>query len=132
MMGHAFTAANLFELASREINVTFSSSSFDGKPQFSYRDRDTSRTFRGDQIVADETRVGRLVSVELEVVPDLRTVTFSLILPTVNIVPGSAGTAVSVPGLVTTSHTSIAGPILGPSKTYRVLTLRGTAQFVEF
>ena len=68
----------------------------------------------------------------LEQIPDLRTVNFTLILPVVNVLPGSPGTYIQVPGIKTTTHTSIAGPVLGPQKTYRQGKLKGTAQAVVF
>ena len=55
-----------------------------------------------------------------------------MILPVVNVLPGSPGTYIQVPGIKTTTHTSIAGPMLGPQKTYRQGKLRGTAQAVAF
>jgi hypothetical protein len=50
----------------------------------------------------------------------------------VNVLPGSAGTHIQVPGITTTTHTTIAGPVLGPEKTYSQVNLRGTAQVVTF
>jgi hypothetical protein len=130
-MATAFKVANLFELAGSDISVTYSSSSLAGGPQLNYRDRDTNRTFSNDEIERGDTPVGELITVGLRAEPDRLTVSFSLILPTVNILPGSAGAAITVPALVTTSHTSLAGPVLGPQKTYHVLTMQGTGQFVQ-
>jgi hypothetical protein len=122
--------ANLFELSSRGIQVTYSTTSITGKPLFSYRDAFISKQFQGDEILLEESRIGQLVTVVLEQVPDLKTVTFTLILPTVKKLPSSTGTAVEVPGIMATAHTSIIGPGLGPSITYRQVMLSGTAQFV--
>jgi hypothetical protein len=62
----------------------------------------------------------------------LRTVTFTLILPVVNLLPGSGGAYIQVPGITTKSHTTIAGPVIGPEKTYSTVKLKGTAQVVAF
>jgi len=55
-----------------------------------------------------------------------------MILSVVNVLPGSLGTYIQVPGIKTTTHTRIAGQLLGPQKTYRQEKLRGTAQAVAF
>ncbi len=125
--------ANLFELGCGRVSVTYSTTSFIGKPLFSYRDGSLNLSFSGDEIQVEETSIGRLVTVTLEVIADLRTVTFTVILPVVRVIAGSVGTVISVPGIRTTHHTTIAGPPpVGPEKTYEVCELRGTAQAVDF
>ena len=124
--------ANLFELSDDHIQVTYSSSSFAGSPLLNYRDGTINREFGGDEIRSVETEIGELLTVTLEQIPDLRTVTFTLILPLVNVLPGSAGTHIQVPGITTTTYTTIAGPVLGSEKTYSQVNLRGTAQAVAF
>ena len=133
--------ANHFELAylspvppwpPQSIQVTFSSTSITGQPQLSYRDYNLHLNFVGEEIDILDTQIGQLITVTLETIPDLRTVTFTLILPTVNVMRQSAGIRVSVPGIRTITHTTIAGPGLGAEKTYAIVNLEGTAQFVEF
>jgi hypothetical protein len=125
-----FTQANLFELNSSSIHVTFSSTSISGDPIFSYRDNQRSLSFRGEDIRLQDTEIGQLVTVTLEVIPDLKTVTFSLILPVVTVMHQSSGIRIKVPGITTTNPTTIAGPPLGPQSLYSIVNLRGTAQFV--
>jgi hypothetical protein len=125
-----FTQANLFELSSSSIHVTYSSTSILGGPLLSYRDSQLSLSFRGKDIRIQDTEVGQLISVTLESIPDLKTVTFSLILPTVTVMQQSSGTRIKVVGLTTTEPTTIAGPPPGPQKLYSAVTLRGTAQFI--
>jgi hypothetical protein len=125
-----FVQANLFELSRGAIHVTFSSTSISGKPLFSYRDRTISRSFIGDEIRFQDTELGREITVTLDAIPDLRTVTFSLILPTVTVMPKSSGLLIKVPGITVTNPTTIIGPPPGPQKLYSVITLSGTAQFV--
>lgn len=124
--------ANLFELSGDDIRVTYSSSSFAGPPLFSYRDGNISRQFSGKEIRSVTTEIGELLTVTLEQIPDLRTVTFTLILPVVTVLSVSAGTHIQVPGITTTTHTTIAGQVLGPEKTYSQVKLKGTAQVVVF
>lgn len=125
-----FTQANLFELSRGDIHVTYSTTNILGGPIFNYRDNQLSRFFRGEEISIQDTSFGQLVTVTLETIPDLKTVTFSLILPTVTVMPQSTGTRVRIPGITTTAPTTIAGPPPGPQQLYTVVKLRGTAQFI--
>ncbi|MCC6552646.1 MAG: hypothetical protein IT372_06425 [Polyangiaceae bacterium] len=127
-----FVQANLFELSEQRLHVTFSSTSFAGDPQLEYRDGRTRRSFRGDEIAMRDTALGLEVTVVLETIPDLRTVSFTLVLPAVHVLPGSMGSRLRSPGIITTAHTTIAGPPLGPDKTYETFDLSGTAQHVVF
>ena len=127
-----FQHANLFELSSAAIQITYSASSFTGLPLFSYRDSSRNLQFSGDEIRCETTAIGELRTVTLEQIPDLRTVTFTLIVPVVNVLPASSGTYTQVPGITTTTHTTIAGPVLGAEMTYSQVNLIGTAQVVAF
>jgi hypothetical protein len=127
-----FEQANLFELGDYSIQVTYSSTSFTGQRQLSYRDNNINRNFMGEEIQILDTDIGQLVTVTLETIADLRIVTFTLILPLVNVIPQSGGTRVQMPGILTTTHTTIAGPGPGAEKTYSTVNLQGTAQFVVF
>ena len=129
-MAKELQTANLFELSGDGIQVTYSTTSLTGEPLFIYRDAYISMQFRGRAILLEESRIGQLVIVTLEQVPDSRTVSFTLILPVVKVLPSSTGTNIEVLGISATAHTTIAGPGLGPSMTYRQATLSGTAQFV--
>ena len=126
--------ANLFELHNATLKITYSSSSFDGKPQLNYRKGATSLNFRGSQVRHKPTEIGTLISVTLKSVPDSRTVVLSLLLPQVNTSAGSSGVQVSVKALETTIRTSIGGPNLvkGQVQTYKAYSLKGTAKHVLF
>ncbi len=69
-----FTRANLFELSGDFIQATFSSTSILGGPILSYRDPQRSLSFRGAEIRSQDTELGELITVTLEVIPDLRTI----------------------------------------------------------
>jgi hypothetical protein len=127
-----FQQANLFELSGNNIGVTYSSTSIAGTPLFSYRDGSNNRQFSGEEIRSVKTEIGELLTVTLEQILDLRTVTFTLILPVVNVMPGSSGLHIQLPGITTTTHTTIAGSVLGPAKTYSHVNLKGSAQIVAF
>jgi hypothetical protein len=127
--GFGLEQANLFELASRSIQVTFSSTSITGRPLLSYRDHNLQLNFEGEEIDIRDTQIGQLITVTLETIPDLRTVTFTLISPLVNVMRQSGGIRVSVPGIRTITHTPLVpGP--GAEKNYVIVKLEGTAQFV--
>jgi len=130
MVMEGFTRATLFELSSKTIQVTYSTTNILGGPIFSYRDTILSRSFRGEEIRIENTAIGEVVTVTLETIPDLRTVTFSLIVPVVTVMTQSSGTRIRVLGITTTTPTTIAGPPSGPQQLYSAVYLNGSAQFI--
>jgi len=130
MVMEGFTRANLFELSGRTIQVTYSTTNILGGPIFSYRDNLLSRSFRGEEIRIETTAIGEVVTVTLETIPDLRTVTFSLIVPAVTVMSQSSGTRIKVLGITTRTLTTIAGPPPGPQQLYSAVYLNGSAQFI--
>jgi hypothetical protein len=128
-----FVQANLFELGNYSTQVTYSSTSLTGQPQLNYRDDTNIRNFVGEEIRFQETEIGQLITVTLESgAADAPPVTFTLVLPEVNVMPQSGGTQIQVPGILTTTRSLFGGPRLGAEKTYSTVNLRGTAQFVQF
>lgn len=126
--------ANLFTLHNATLKISYSASSLDGKPQLSYTKGGTTLNFRGNQVRHKPTEIGTLISVTLKAIPDSRTVVFSLLLPLVNVPDDRPSIAVSIKAIETTNRTSIAGPKLvkGQVQTYKVYSLKGTAQSVLF
>ena len=122
--------ANMFELDSGKIQVSYSTTTIAGVPSLTYRDRNQQQSFQGSSIHTEDTSIGQLVSVTLEHIPDLRIVTFTLILPVVHVMPASMGACIMVPGVTTTTFQNFGGPNPGPERIYRTANLRGTAQFV--
>ncbi len=123
---------NLFELRGGGIKVTDSTSSFDGQPQLTYEDQKISLTFQGKEIRSLDTEIGVQLTVTLEQIPDLRTVTLTLILPMINLQGNES--PFRTQAIITTHKTSIGGPDLvkGALQTYRVKPLRGIARAVVF
>ena len=123
---------NLFELRGMGIEVTYSASSFSGQPILTYKDKKFNLTFYGDDIRRLESDIGLELTVVLEEFPDLHTVTFTLLLPKINL----NGTEIPFRtyGTITTHKTSIGGPDLvkGPLQTYQVKALKGIAHLVVF
>jgi hypothetical protein len=132
-------AANLFSLHNNVIqggqfslNVSYSTSGFDGKPHFHYQDTHQTLNFVGDQIRTVESDAGMLVSVTLRQTVDSGSTTFSLIIPTVLLEP-PAKVPIATLGITTVHRRSIVPQFnLGQMETYSVSQLEGTAEFVEF
>ena len=122
--------ANLFELSGESLQISFGSTNLLGGPGLSYRDQTTNQSFQGEDIQIINTAFGQEITVTLESIPDLRTVTFTLVLPDVTVLQQSLGTCIQTFGVKTTNPTTIAGPLHGPQKLYSVALLSGTAQFV--
>lgn len=122
---------NLFELSYDDIRVTFSTSSFAGPPRFSLSGSKGEHSFSGEEIRTLETELGTEVTVTLETVPDLHTITLTLIVPAISLPPENETTFETV-AIFTTNHTTIAGPPPGPAQTYEVFALNGVAKLVSF
>jgi hypothetical protein len=123
-------AASLFELSCSDTQITYSTSSFAGPPQFSYSGPKGDHSFSGDQIDVLPTALGTEVTVTLEVVADAFTLTLTVVLPHVH---GRLGDEhrFSTVGIFTTNHTTIAGPP-PVEQSYEIIELDGVAKFVLF
>jgi hypothetical protein len=126
------TEPNLYELNGAETQITYSTSSISGQPLFHYKDARHDVNVSGTEIRTQKSEIGRLITATIEQVPDLQTVTVTLLLPTINL----EGTFISfrTKAILTTQRTSIGGPKLvkGALQSYRVLSLRGKARLVDF
>ena len=127
------TQPNLFELAGEYTQITYSTTSFTGQPQFHYQDRQRDVNVTGDDIRSLETGIGTQVTVTLEVIPDLHTLTVTLLVPQINL-DESNESPLSTLAILTTHRTSIGGPGLveGQLQTYEAVALEGTARLVAF
>src|SRR5262245_39936815 len=132
-MAQDATEANFFQLSSDypQIQVSYTASDIGGQEQVSFEDADGSRSFRGpNEVRSLDTGIGKLVTVTLEAVPDLHTITFSVLLPSVLVEGLGEEAAVTAVGLRTTTSTTIAGPPTGPAQSYETVLLEGTASLV--
>jgi hypothetical protein len=123
---------NLFLITGVGIEITYSTSSFEGPPLLIYKDRQNTLTFQGEEISQLESEIGQQVTVTIEQIPDLRTVTFTLLIPTINL--DESEIRFRTIGIIVTHQTTIGGPDLvkGALQTYRVKELMGRAQSVNF
>jgi hypothetical protein len=124
---------NFFQLAGGYTQITYSTTSITGQPQFHYQDQQRDINVTGGDIRSLETEIGTLVTVTLEVIPDLHTLTVSLLVPQINLTEGNES-PLSTPAILTSHRTSIGGPGLveGQLQTYEVVALEGTASLVAF
>jgi hypothetical protein len=130
MMAQDTVAANLFELSCSDTQITYSTSSFAGPPQFSYTGPKGDHSFSGDQIDVQDTRLGTEVTVTLESIADLLTLTLTVVLPDVEGNLGDEHSFATV-GIFTSNHTTIAGPP-PVAQSYEIIALDGVAKIVEF
>jgi hypothetical protein len=121
----------LYELSGNGIQVTYTTSSLTGQPQFYYHDANLAKSFTGNQIQTADTIIGKLVTVFLVQTVDGGNTTFTLIVPTVNL-PPSNFTNITTEGITTLHKFSIFKPPLGQTETYTFHQLTGSASFVEF
>jgi hypothetical protein len=125
--------ANLFTFTGKnETQIVYSTSSITGEARFTYRDRTHDRSFSGDGITVTSSPLGTLVTVLLDVIPDLLTLTATLVLPDINLGDRQM-IRFSAVVILTTSPTTIGGPnlVIGPLQIYQVVKLKGVAQHVE-
>lgn len=118
---------NVFSLSGEGISVTYTTTSIDGRPTLTWHDRTTQRSFRGESIVAEPTKIGSLVTVILGESREQGSSTFSVLIPLVNLVGSHHVSTVGI----TTVNRSAGGP-LGQVSTYQVVHLYGTADQVQF
>lgn len=123
---------NMYEFAGGGLHVSYASTSLSGDPLLTYRDARRTLAFRGDEIRISLTEIGQQVTVTLEQVPDLRTTTFTILVPDINLDDANGTALFATYGITTTHRTSIGGPglVRGPLQLYSAVPLRGKARSV--
>jgi hypothetical protein len=124
--------ANRFVLKGDDgLEVTYDSTSFSGDARLDFRGATREKAWSGEQIRSTETPIGMLASAELEGVPDGYSILVSLLVPSVNVKDGEE--EIETVLIETKIRTSIGGPQLvsGALQTYKLHSVRGTAQAVE-
>jgi hypothetical protein len=130
-MATATKQANLFELSCDGVSVTYSTSSFAGPPQLSYSGPEGELSFSGNDIETLSSALGTEVTVTLETVPDLHTITLTLLLPAFRL-PAGGEASFDTLAIKSTHRMTIAGPPEGAQQTYEAIELHGVAKAVEF
>ena len=122
---------NLFQLSGEGIAATYSTTSIDGQPRFSYKKGRQTLNFAGSDIETANIGIGTLVSVVVARIPDKSSTTFSILLPPVQLTD-TRKQAFRTIGITTVTATTIAGPAAGVQQTYKTVALRGSAKQVAF
>jgi hypothetical protein len=122
----------VYKLNSPHIKVTYSTTSFTGEARLDYEDQQQKLQFSGDDIKIEYTAMGKLVTVTIHKTIDTGNVTFSLLLPEVNL-GDSSEAKITTQGITTENRFSrIPTMNQGPRQIYRFAPLFGTAEAVAF
>lgn len=123
------SAPNLYQLAGNGIHVSYRTKGFRA-PFVTYQDAYRLLTFSGDQVrLAEVPDIGTVVSVTLTLTVDAGSITFSFLIPRVNL-PSHIGASapVDTEGVTTVHRFSLFPQFdMGQLDTYTVVPLRGTA-----
>jgi hypothetical protein len=123
---------NLYELEGEHVKVTYSTTSFDGKPRLDYEEQQRKLQFVGDEIRTEKVEIGTLVTVTLYQKRDSGSATFSLLLPPVNLTKSNES-KIATQGITTfTRFSKIYESNHGQTKFYTITPLSGTAKAVAF
>ncbi|MDQ1470741.1 MAG: hypothetical protein QOJ99_2221 [Bryobacterales bacterium] len=123
---------NLYQVQNNQLHISYSTSGIDGKPHFHYQNASHSLNFSGEQIHAESTDIGTLVSVRIRLTVDSGSTSFSLLVPTVNLQPNQTAPIQTI-GITTVHRFSILPALnAGQTELYSVEALSGTAQHVAF
>ncbi len=125
--------ANLFDITG-PIQINYSRSSLTGQPLLSYKDAERDLTFAGDELHRKSTPIGELVTITVQIHPDVCQVRISLLVPGINVAPGQEvpfDTAIIETVDRSQAHVLPPGPA-GVVQTYRLHQVHGTARSVQF
>ena len=124
---------NLFELQGYNTRISYSASSITGVPQFSYSDRDQNSTFSGEEILSEETGLGRSVTVLLENgAADKPIESLTLLLPTVQLDQESRELPIQTKAILSRRAVFVNRTTPAQLQIYDTLNLYGTARQVVF
>jgi hypothetical protein len=122
---------NFYDLSGDGIHITYATTTFEGPPLFIYHDSSQNRKFTGKQIQSVDTEAGTLVSVVIQLVPDLGSTTVSVLIPRVSLITSDTAN-ITTYGITTLHKTSFFGPRQGQNDVYTVHQLQGTAEWRVF
>ena len=130
-MATATKQANLFELQCDGTSITYSTTSISGQALLSYSGPEGELSFSGSEIETATTALGSEVTVTLRTIPDLHTITWTLLLASFRL-PEDGESPFETLAIKTTHHTTIAGPPEGAGQSYEAVALHGVARAVAF
>ncbi|PYP88623.1 MAG: hypothetical protein DMF61_05405 [Blastocatellia bacterium AA13] len=123
---------NHFDLHGHGTHIVYDTTSFTGKPQFTYTTGGHSQSFTGDEIRTQDSEIGTLVTVTIFKTVDTGSTTLTLLVPHVNLVNNKSH--IKTEGIITVHHFFASNPglIKGQLETYQTIALQGTAALLEF
>lgn len=123
---------NLFELQGYDVQITYSTTSITGQPQFNYSDRTESRSFNGDEILVEETGLGQIVTVQLKNnAADEGLESVTLLIPVIQLTAEAKSVAIQTLAVLS-RQTVFVAPGTRQLQSYNPVFLAGTAQLVDF
>ena len=131
-MAQQVNQPNLFELSGDGVQITYSTTGFDGKPHFDYQGPygpQVSLSFTGSEISTQQSVLGTLISVSLVRTIDAGDTVLTLLLPYVSLTGQYAQTFDTL-AIITQTFGIL--PHQGAQPTYQVVTLSGSARMVSF
>jgi hypothetical protein len=133
MAVHATTTQqgpNLFEFVYEDTKITYTPGGSSSEPRFSYAGPMGRHSFRGDEIRAFESARGLEVSVTLDRVSHLRTITLTVFVPEVQLAGETEASFQTVGIHATHRRTLTGGP--GATLTSEPMEFDGLARLIEF
>ena len=123
----------LYELRGENVRITYSTSSINGQPQFSYQGpeiAENTRTFTGAAIRTQASELGTLVSVTLIESVDAQRIAVTLLVPTIHLIGQETEQSFKTLAIVTETFGIL--PHTGAQPTYHGVHLHGTAKLAVF
>ncbi len=124
---NAMVQPTQYVMSGKNLEISYQTGDLNAEPVFKYSRSGRDFSFSGDQIRVTQTEIGQLVTVTLRQVPDLKTVTLTLLLPAINLISDTALFETFV--IYTTHKTTIQGPDVldGQIQSYSTQRVRGKA-----
>ncbi len=119
---------NQYVLHGEHTQITYSSTSFAGKPQLHYQDQQHNITANGAEIHTAETEIGTQVTVLIEVTA-IHNRRLTLLIPHINLRGQETEAALQTIAIITTTQTESLAPV---RESYHAVRVHGTARQVEF
>jgi hypothetical protein len=118
---------NVYELHGDNLKITYTTTSFTGKPFLDYDDGSKIRSFSGDEIRTIGTEIGTLVSVTIRKTVDSGSTTFTVLIPKINL-DSTSQTYLQTEAIITRHKFSINPNLnVGQLDSYKFTLMRGTA-----
>ena len=122
---------NLYQLSSDELVISYITSNKQGQPQLDYQGPRGTLSFTGPELRIEQTTLGTLVTVFLVRTVDTGSVTFTLLVPGVNLA-GTGDQPVQTIAIETNNLFSVLQRNTArQTQTYQVYNLIGAADFTS-